>query len=193
LQWLSQHQVRYSPGLQRGLFVRIKFMVVSLSMAVATGAISAAASAGPVAGASTTESLSSIMQYLSGSWSCKVVANAFQPTKVGTTYKVTRALESNGVWFTETGTDFHSRYTFDSGTNELWYVYYNDRGSFNVSSSGGWTGRTLVFKNAIRDPRALDQEDTLVTFSKLGTAKYDRTFVLTSGKKRRRFDDVCSK
>ena len=123
----------------------------------------------------------SSMRFLAGTWSCSTKSSR-RPLAYVTTSVY--ALDGSGYWLEETTTvkppawepsplRTYDKITYDADTKRWIDVSYGDQGAYGFTTSQGWNGDTIAWRDRAFVSGASIQSTTDTTMTKISPTKYE--------------------
>jgi hypothetical protein len=144
----------------------------------------------------------SSMQFLSGNWTCNTKSSR-RPTAYVTTSSA--KVDPTGYWMITTSTnhktswamqsDATDKVTYDPSAHRWVDVFTDDQGNYDVTTSPGWKGNTIVWTDQLFVPSSDISSQTALTITKVSDSqiKGHSSFKETKSGRVVTVDSVCTK
>jgi hypothetical protein len=143
------------------------------------------------------------MRFFEGTWRCSIKSSR-RPLAYITTSVY--ALDPSGYWLNETTTvkppaweptplRMYDKITYDADTQRWIDVTYGDQGAYGLTTSSGWNGMQLIWRDRAFVPGASIRSATDTTLTKVSPAKYmtSTSFVEAGSGRTVTVDGICTK
>jgi hypothetical protein len=143
------------------------------------------------------------MRFFEGTWRCSIKSSR-RPLAYITTSVY--ALDPSGYWLNETTTvkppaweptplRTYDKITYDADTQRWIDVTYGDQGAYGLTTSSGWNGMQLIWRDRAFVPGASIRSATDTTLTKVSPAKYmtSTSFVEAGSGRTVTVDGICTK